>query len=325
MCGERIGADASRTRHYLSTMSSTASILTPERGVPVPRPGVTVTDLLLLLMALIWGVNIAVVKYGTLHLSPLAYNGVRVAIAAVALLGIAAAMGKPWPSRRDVLTLMLLGVLGNGLYQVLFIEGIAHTRAGNAALVLAATPAFVALIGWMRGIERIGRRGMVGIAISVFGIGLVVSGRAPIGAGGSTVFGDLLVLGGCVCWAAFTVLLKPFTARVDAVQVSGLTMSGGSIPLILISSPAIAATDWSAVTLKVWAAIIFSGLGALVIAYLCWYRGVRVLGPTRASMYGNLQPVVALIFAWALLHEVPTVTQGLGALSIITGLLMTRG
>lgn len=289
------------------------------------RPGVTVTDLLLLLMALIWGVNIAVVKYGTLHLSPLAYNGVRVAIAALVLLGIAAAMGNPWPRRREVLTLMLLGVLGNGLYQVLFIEGIARTRAGNAALVLAATPAFVALIGWMRGIERISRRGMIGITISVLGIGLVVSGRSPIGAGASTVLGDLLVLAGCVCWAAFTVLLKPFTTRVDAVQVSGLTMAGGSISLLLISAPAIAATSWRSVGLSVWGAIIFSGLGALVIAYLCWYRGVRVLGPTRASMYGNLQPVVALIFAWALLHEVPTVMQGMGAASIITGLLLTRG
>jgi drug/metabolite transporter (DMT)-like permease len=75
----------------------------------------------------------------------------------------------------------------------------------------------------------------------------------------------------------------------------------------------------------VWGAIVFSGLGALVIAYLCWYRGVRVLGPTRTSMYGNLQPVVALIFAWALLHEVPTLMQGMGAASIITGLLLTRG
>ena len=304
---------------------STASILAPERGVPVSRPGVTVTDFLLLLMALIWGVNIAVVKYGTNHLSPLAYNGVRVALAALALLGIAAAMAKPWPPRREALTLMLLGVLGNGLYQVLFIEGIAHTRAGNAALVLAATPAFVALIGWMRGVERVSRRGMIGIAISVLGIGLVVSGRAPIGAGTSTLFGDMLVLGGCVCWAAFTVLVKPFTTRVDAVQVSALTMAGGSIPLLLLSAPAIAATDWRAVDLPVWGAIVFSGLGALVVAYLCWYRGVRVLGPTRTSMYGNLQPVVALLFAWVLLHEVPTGTQAMGAASIITGLLLTRG
>ena len=299
--------------------------MTPPSGVAVVRPRVTLTDLLLVLMALIWGVNISVVKYGTLHLNALAYNGVRVTMAAVALLAIGSLMGERWPSRRDVLALLLLGVLGNGVYQLLFIQGVAHTRAGNAALVLAATPAFVALFGWMRGTERIRARGMAGIVISMLGIGLVVSGRAPIGAGASTLLGDALVLGGCVCWAAFTVLLKPFTERVNAVQVAGITMAGGVIPLLAISAPAMAATAWGAVPVKVWGAIVFSGLGALVIAYLCWYRGVRVLGPTRTSMYGNLQPVVALVFAWIILHEVPTVMQGMGAASIITGLLMTRG
>ena len=306
-------------------MSSSAQPLTPAAGVAAVRPGITLTDLLLVLMALIWGINIAVVKYGTLHLHPLAYNGVRVAIAALALLVIAAMMRDAWPARRDVLALLLLGVLGNGVYQLLFIQGIAHTRAGNAALVLAATPAFVALFGWMRGTERIRPRGMAGILISMLGIGLVVSGTAPIGAGASTLFGDALVLAGCFCWAAFTVLLKPYTERVNAVQVAGITMSGGVIPLLAISAPAIASTTWRTVPPMAWGAIIFSGLGALVIAYLCWYRGVRVLGPTRTSMYGNLQPVVALIFAWVILHEVPTFTQGMGAVSIITGLLMTRG
>jgi drug/metabolite transporter (DMT)-like permease len=299
--------------------------MTPATGVAITRPGITLTDLLLVLMAFIWGVNIAVVKYGTLHLAPLAYNGVRVAIAALALLAIAAVMRDKWPARGDVIALLLLGVLGNGLYQLLFIQGIAHTRAGNAALVLAATPAFVALFGWMRGIERIRPRGMVGIAISIVGIGLVVAGTAPLGAGASTMFGDLLVLAGCFCWAAFTVLLKPYTARVNAVQVAGITMSGGVIPLLIISAPSIAATAWTQVPPMTWGAIVFSGIGALVIAYLCWYRGVRVLGPTRTSMYGNLQPVVALLFAWVILHEVPTVMQGMGAASIITGLIMTRG
>ena len=306
-------------------MSSSVQSVTPSVGVPAVRPGITLTDLLLVLMALIWGVNIAVVKYGTLHLDPLAYNGVRVAIAALALLAIAAMMRDPWPERRDVVSLLLLGVLGNGVYQLLFIQGIAHTRAGNAALVLAATPAFVALFGWMRGTERVRPRGMVGIVISILGIGLVVSGTAPMGAGASTLLGDALVLGGCFCWAAFTVLLKPYTGRVNAVQVAGITMAGGVVPLLVISAPAIATTTWTTIPLMAWAAIIFSGLGALVVAYLCWYRGVRVLGPTRTSMYGNLQPVVALIFAWVILHEVPTLAQGMGAASIITGLLMTRG
>jgi drug/metabolite transporter (DMT)-like permease len=282
------------------------------------------TDLLLLLMAFIWGVNIAVVKYGTRVLPPLAYNGVRVAIAAVALLGIAAAMRDRWPSRRDTIALLLLGLLGNGIYQVLFIQGIAQTRAGNAALVLAATPAFVAVGGWLARIERVRPRALLGIAISFAGIALVVGGTAPIGAGEATLAGDLLVLGGCLCWAAFTVLLKPYTDRLDAIQVGAITMAGGVIPFLVIAAPAIAAARWSEASLLVWSAIVFSALGALVFAYLCWYRGVKVLGPTRTAMYGNLQPLFALLFAWILLNEVPTAMQGVGAASIIGGLVLTR-
>ena len=305
-------------------MSSTVDASTPHTRAAAVRPGVTVTDLLLLLMAFIWGVNIAVVKYGTVALTPLAYNGVRVAVAAIALLAIGAAMRSRWPSRRDTVALLLLGVLGNGLYQLLFIQGIAHTRAGNAALVLAATPAFVALLGWVARVERVRPRAMAGIAISFIGIALVIAGTAPIRGGRATLTGDLLVLGGCLCWAAFTVLLKPYTSRVNAVQVAAITMAGGVIPLLVIAAPEIAATHWPGVRPLVWGAIVFSGLGALVVAYLCWYRGVQVLGPTRTAMYGNLQPLFALLFAWILLHEVPTAVQGVGAASIIGGLLLTR-
>ena len=66
-------------------------------------------------------------------------------------------------------------------------------------------------------------------------------------------------------------------------------------------------------------------LGALVVAYLFWYRGVRTIGPTRTAMYSNLQPIFAVIVAWFMLGELPTVWQILGAISIMSGLLLTRG
>ena len=68
----------------------------------------------------------------------------------------------------------------------------------------------------------------------------------------------------------------------------------------------------------------YSGIFALVIAYLFWYRGVQVLGPTRTAMYSNLQPVIALGAAWAALGEVPTPWQALGAGTIIAGVVLTR-
>src|SRR5262249_19615247 len=84
------------------------------------RPGVWLTDLSLVAMAAIWGVNFSVVKYGTTLLDPLAYNGVRVALAA-AVLGVIAWLGRSQhPPARTALALMGLGVLGNGVYQLLF-------------------------------------------------------------------------------------------------------------------------------------------------------------------------------------------------------------
>lgn len=283
-----------------------------------------VTDVMLVMMALIWGVNIPVVKYGTELVAPLAYNGIRVLLATLALFGIAALRQTRWPPARVALPLIGIGILGNGLYQVLFIEGIARTRAGSAALLLAATPAFVALIGWLRRTERTRLRGIGGIGLSIVGIGFIVYGGATSADDTGSMLGNLLILAGTICWAWFTVLLKPYTHEVDAIHLPALTMLGGVIPLLIVSAPSIATTSWTALPSGGYAAIIFSGLGALVIAYLFYYRGVRELGPTRTAMYGNLQPVIALLVAWVALAEVPTVWQGLGTLAIMTGLLFTR-
>lgn len=280
---------------------------------------------MLLGMALIWGINFSVVKYGTAVVDPLAFNGARMLLATAALGLVVGVMRPARITRHDLLALLALGVLGNGIYQYLFVQGIALTRAGNAALMLAATPAFVALIGRLRGVERTGARAMVGIALSVVGIGVIVFSTSQGDSGQtSSVTGDMLVLAGCLSWALYTVLLKPYTHRVDGVLLSAITMVSGTATLLLVAAPALLAAPWRALPAAGWGAVVYSGLGALVIAYLFWYRGVRVLGPTRASMYGNLQPVIAIFVAWLTLGETPTLFQGVGAVLILGGLFLTR-
>jgi len=94
--------------------------------------------------------------------------------------------------------------------------------------------------------------------------------------------------------------------------------------LLLVSAPSIAAADWAAASGATWGAIVYSGIAGLVVAYLFWYRGVRVLGPTRTAMYVNLQPVFALAVAWMALGEHPGVVQIVGAAGVMTGLLLAR-
>jgi drug/metabolite transporter (DMT)-like permease len=306
-------------------MASIARALAaPTDEVSAARPRFGATDLMMLAVACIWGANFTVVKYGTHVLAPLAFNGVRVALAALALTVIALVRRGPWPPARELAALIGIGMIGNGLYQVLFVEGIARTRASDAALVISAGPAFVALLGWLVGTERISQRAWVGIALSIAGIALVVLDSTAPARGQSTLLGNGLVLLGSLCWAVFSVLLKPFTHRVDGVQLSAATMVGGAIALLVVAWRSVAAADWRAVGPPAWGAIVYSGIAGLVVAYLFWYRGVRVLGPTRTAMYVNLQPVFALLIAWAVLGERPGVTQLFGAAAVMGGLLLAR-
>lgn len=296
----------------------------PSAPAEHPHHRVWVTDVLLLLMAIIWGVNFSVVKFGLRFMEPLAFNAVRVVLAGATLLLIARAQRLPLPPRPQLWALLALGVLGHGVYQALFVEGMARTRAGNASLVMAATPVLIAVLGRLRGVDRLHARGYVGIALSIAGISAVMGGTAATRAGDASLLGDGLILLSSASWATYTVLLKPYTHHVDGVQVSALTLVGGAVPLAVFSMPALIRTDWTALPLAAWGSIFYGAMFALVIAYLIWYRGIRVIGPTRTSMFSNLQPIIAVLFAWAALGEVPTVAQGVGMAAVMTGLLLTR-
>jgi drug/metabolite transporter (DMT)-like permease len=73
-------------------------------------------------MALIWAVNYSVLKFGTSIIPPLAYNGLRIPMAAVLQFGVARAMRLPPIARQDAIRLVLLGMIGNGIYQIFFIS-----------------------------------------------------------------------------------------------------------------------------------------------------------------------------------------------------------
>lgn len=287
-------------------------------------PAFGVTDVLLFLMAVIWGVNFVVVKYATEVFSPVAFTGLRVGTVAIFLLGVALITSRKPLARRDLIGLLLMGVLGNGIYQLFFVHGVARTRAGNAALIVAAAPAFIALVARVRGMERLKTLSLVGIALSIFGVALVIIGSATSSAGQTTLLGSVLVFLAVICWTFYTIGLQPYTERIDVIQLSAATMVGGAIPLIFASTPALIATNWSTIGVGGWLALLYSSVISMGVAYFFWYRGLRVLGPTRTAVYSNLQPLVALLVAWAFLSETPTIFQGVGAATIVAGVFLTR-
>jgi drug/metabolite transporter (DMT)-like permease len=274
----------------------------------------------------IWGVNFPVIKSALSELEPLAFNALRFPLASLVLFLILRSRGRLFmPSGADLPRLIGLGILGNVVYQLLFIYGLQGTLAGNASLLLATTPMWTTLLSSVAGHEAIPPRLWLGLAGTIVGIGLVVlGGSAQVSLGGETLRGDLLTLVASLVWSSYTVLARRYIHRYGSLPVTAWTLWIGTVPLVLLGVPQLRATELGALSPGAWVGVVYAGTLAVGLAYLLWNRGVRRLGNARTALHSNLVPVVALVAAWALIGERPTAPQVVGALIIIGGVSLAR-
>lgn len=284
------------------------------------------TDLSLVLLAVIWGVNFPVLKAVLAVLDPLALNALRFPLAAGVLGAAVRRSGKGPPLRReDLPRIVLLALLGHGLYQVAFIQGIDATLAGNASLLLATTPVWALLLSVARGHEQAELLLWSGVGVTVAGMALVVLGRGDaVALGGAGLEGDLLMVFAAVLWALYTVGGRRPVARYGSLRVTAWTLWAATPLVVLLGLPQLRTTRWEAVPPLAWLGVLFSGVFAIAVAYLIWYRGVQTIGTARTAVSSNGVPVVALVTAWVWLGEAPTALQVAGAAVILLGLAATR-
>jgi drug/metabolite transporter (DMT)-like permease len=278
----------------------------------------------MLLVVLIWGVNFTVTKGAFARFPPLAFTGVRFALASLLLIPLVRRLEGPEALPRGVLTrLIVLGVVGNTLYQLGFISGLDRTTASNSALILAAMPSIVALLAVAFRFEPLRFKVLGGVLVATAGVVLVVAARGA-GFGGTTMAGDLLTLGAVVCWAGYTLGLRVLPPEISPLRVTMVTTVAGAPGLVLAGLPEMLEMDWSAVGWQGWSALGYATILSLLVAYLIWNRSVKVVGPSRTVIYMCLTPLIAVATAAVFLGERPRPLQAVGAALIIGGVLVTR-
>jgi len=279
----------------------------------------------LLLLVVIWALNFSIIKVGLASIPPYGFNALRFPLAAALLAAALFAAGRlRLPDRRDASRIVLLGVLGNFIYQLLFITGMARSRAGNASVLLTTSPVYTAMLSAWLGHERVRGPAWLGIGATVAGIALLVgSGEGGLRFGTETLTGDLLLVSAAAIWSLYTVGARNLVRKYGSVAVTAWTLWVGGALLLLAGVPDLRTLEPD-IPLRAWAAVVYAGLLGIGIAYLLWYRGVRVLGNTHTAALGNLVPVLAIAVAWPVLGEVPNLWQLLGAGVILAGVTLVR-
>ncbi len=284
------------------------------------------TDLLLLLMAAIWGANFAVVKQTLREMLPLSFNAVRFSLASIFLFfALRLSEGGFLLDRKDFKRILVLGAIGHTLYQLLFIYGIAKTTSSLSALMLATSPLFVVLIDLLMGVEKPSRRIVFGVLLSIAGVFMLVAGSSSdLTSSEGYVVGGALVLAGSVCWAWYTVLSKPYLVRYSPLRFTATTMILGTIILDLLAIPSLLAQEWQAISFEGWVGLAYSLGLAVVLGYVIWEIGVQKVGPGRTAVYQNLIPVIATAVSCLWLGETIGGAQIVGAGMVFLGIYLTR-
>jgi drug/metabolite transporter (DMT)-like permease len=283
-------------------------------------------DIALLGVVVIWGINFTIVKSALSEMTPLAYNAVRFSAASLFTLILAWLVERDlYIARRDWAYVFLLSLIGNFLYQVLYIHGLARSRAGNTSLILATSPIFVAIIGTLAKQEKLRRWNWLGIILSFLGLYVLLAGSGSgLAWGSETMVGSLLVLASASTWGLYTVLLRPLVRRYSVIKATAWIMVATTPLLVLVALPDMRRQDWGAVSAQSWLGLLYSAVLAIGIAYVIWNTGVRRVGSARTAVYTYLTPLISVVVAWIYLGEAMRPVQVFGAVAIILGVALGR-
>ena len=295
-------------------------------GTVAPMRGrVAAVELMLAATVVIWAFNIIVTKYVLQHgFRPLAYASLRY-VAAALLAALVAFTLERTLAIRGSRRLRLVGVatvllLGN---QLAFVYSLKLTTATTVALILGTTPIFTALISSAVGLERLAIRFWMAGLVTFAGVALVALGSG--GSLSSDLGGDLLAVGLAATWAGYSVAIAPLMRAYSPYRVSAIVLLAMGVPLLLISVPQLGEQDYSAPDALSWLGLAFAIVGPLALTNVLWFTAISKVGPSRASLFANLQPFVAALFALLLLSEHISATQVAGGLLIAAGIMLERG
>ncbi len=219
--------------------------------------------------------------------------------------------------------LLFLSLIGVALFQSLVYLGLRTTTAINAVLLNSSAPLFMLLCSWVLERERASLRQVAGMLISLAGI-LVILSRGEPGTLLELEFhaGDAWILLAMPVWGTYSVLLKRRPPELGGVAFLFVIAAAGVLLLAPLYALQVARGPFAWPTLPEALGVLYIGLAASVIAFICWNRGVAIVGANTAGFTLHLLPAFGTVLAILFLGEAFGVHHAAGIATILTGVML---
>jgi len=246
----------------------------------------------------------------------------------VIILGIAVAARKQFalPNLNELGYFSLLGFLGITFHQWLQSNGLRTSEAGTTAWIVATTPVFMALLGWLILKEGLAWAKVLGIALAALGVLLVVTdgNLVSISFGNFGAPGDILILISAVNWAVFSALSRRGLKAHPATRMMFFVMTLGWLFTSILFFSGNGFSEIPQLTTNGWMSVIFLGTLCSGFAYIAWYDALQVLTTAQTGVFLYIEPLVAVIVAAIVLGEPITFASLLGGGIILFGVWLVN-
>ena len=235
----------------------------------------------------------------------------RFGIAAVAMVHwVRRVPGEAPLSARDRKLLFWESFLGNFLFSICMLYGVALTSALAAGVTMAAIPAAIALLARFTLGERIRPRVAAAIVCAVAGIGILAWARVAPSAGvgadaasGDSPWGYALLLGAVCCEACYVVIGKQLTGNLSPRRISALINLWGLVLVTPFGLWQALTFDFGGVRIETWALLVFYAVAASMVSVWLWMQGLKRVPSSRAGVFMVLLPVSAALVGVVILDE----------------------
>jgi drug/metabolite transporter (DMT)-like permease len=276
---------------------------------------------------LAWGASFVATKVALQYVSPVTVVWLRFGMGWV-ILGAAMFARRQFalPGRKDLAYFALLGFIGITFHQWLQSTGLLTAQATTSAWIVATTPIFMALLGWLVLREALTWVQAGGIFLAALGVLLVVTkGDISSLAGGKFgTMGDFLILISAPNWAIFSALSRRGLQQYPATRMMFYVMGFGwlftSILFLLGPGPA----EIQQLTWQGWIGVGFLGIFCSGLAYIFWYDALQAMPVAQAGAFVYLEPFVTVVVAAVILKEPLLLASILGGIAILFGVWLVN-
>jgi drug/metabolite transporter (DMT)-like permease len=281
----------------------------------------------LLLTALFWGGTFVAGRLVTQNVGPYSIAFLRFTIASILLLLLTWRIeGKlPKLKKSQIMPVILLGITGIFIYNIMFFKGLKIIEAGRASLIIATCPIFITICSAIFLKEKINLVKVLGIVISVCGAIIVISkGNINRVFEGGLGLGEFYIFCCVLSWVAYSLIGKAVMNNLSPLASVSYSSVVGAVALSVPAFFEGLVRNIASQSTIDWLCISYLGVFGTVIGFVWYYQGVERIGPTKAGLFINFVPISAILCAFFILREPITPSLAAGAVLVVSGVYLTN-